>query len=461
MIAFRVMAFSRPKGKTIHSEARNIIANVIGGCEIEKATNELAIPLGRANDRAAHYCGVSLRTISNIRKELNGSESGILSTPGKERPRSSPLFISSLDSFDRQVIRNKILYFYSQEKIVPTIAKLLPVVKKDIDFPFGPDSLRKILYEMGFKFKKTVQKRSILIERPDIVNWRHKYLRAISRHRASGKSIFYLDETWVDSNLTFKKCWQAEGVHGILSNHSSSNRLIVVHIGSDDGFVPGAGLIFKSGTTSGDYHGQMNGTNFEKWVTQKVIPNLKPASVVVMDNAPYHGIQIDKPPTKYATKPTMIEWLSNRGIKCDSSMRKPELFDLIVAHTPSEKVFVIDELLKEKGRTVLRLPPYMCDLNPIELAWAQIKRYLRERNTTGDMSMKRLEQLTREAIESVSPSDWKGFIHHTVRLEEEFWKNDGIQEEAIDRIVISLGADFDDSDDDDGSSSEEELATPL
>jgi hypothetical protein len=32
--------------------------------------------------------------------------------------------------------------------------------------------------------------------------------------RSEGRQIFYLDERWVDSNLTFKKCWQSEDVKG-------------------------------------------------------------------------------------------------------------------------------------------------------------------------------------------------------------------------------------------------------
>ncbi|KAF6216686.1 hypothetical protein GE061_001032 [Apolygus lucorum] len=158
----------------------------------------------------------------------------------------------------------------------------------------------------------------------------------------------------------------------------------------------------------------------------------------------------------------MITWLLNRGIKCDTTMRKAELFNLVTAHAPAEKVFVIDEMLKNEGHKVLRLPPYMCDLNPIELAWAQMKRHSRERNTTGDMSMKRLQELTMEAMSSVTPSDWRGFVEHTIRLEEEYWTRDGIQEEAIDRIVISVGVDFEDSSSEDSDLSEDDaLAIEL
>jgi hypothetical protein len=43
-------------------------------------------------------------------------------------------------------------------------------------------------------------------------------------------------------------------------------------------------------------------------------PNLPLNSVVVMDNAPYHGRQEDKPPPKTAVKKYMIDWLRRRGV---------------------------------------------------------------------------------------------------------------------------------------------------
>ncbi|KAF8777600.1 hypothetical protein HNY73_014441 [Argiope bruennichi] len=108
-------------------------------------------------------------------------------------------------------------------------------------------------------------------------------------------------------------------------NVNSKNRLIIVHAGSSTGFIPGAQLIYKASTKTGDYHGQMNYENFEKWVLEKLIPNLRPKSVVCMDNAPYHTKVANPTPTKYSTKKEMTDWLINNGIECDMKMRKAEL----------------------------------------------------------------------------------------------------------------------------------------
>lgn len=46
---------------------------------------------------------------------------------------------------------------------------------------------------------------------------------------------------------------------------------------------------------------------------------------------------------------------------------------LPIKNTQKEPVYRTDELLKTSGHTVLRIPPYHPDLNPIELVWADIK----------------------------------------------------------------------------------------
>ena len=51
---------------------------------------------------------------------------------------------------------------------------------------------------------------------------------------------------------------------GIHVNVNSGNRLIMLHAGGIDGFIPNTFLIYKAGLAAGDDHGQMNLTNFEK-----------------------------------------------------------------------------------------------------------------------------------------------------------------------------------------------------
>ncbi|RZC32004.1 uncharacterized protein BDFB_008072, partial [Asbolus verrucosus] len=77
---------------------------------------------------------------------------------------------------------------------------------------------------------------------------------------------------------------------------SKDERFIIINVSGNQGFIPNCLQIFKMGTTSRDHHSEIKGTNYEKLLQEKLIPNLTPRSVVVADNVPYHNVQINKAP---------------------------------------------------------------------------------------------------------------------------------------------------------------------
>lgn len=92
----------------------------------------MLLPLPKAMDRAAVYAGVSYATVKTIRKEEkkrkeNDANRRLLS-PGKKR-RCIFRSVVCVDDFDICVIRNEIHNLFIQEKQVPTIPKLLPIIK--------------------------------------------------------------------------------------------------------------------------------------------------------------------------------------------------------------------------------------------------------------------------------------------------------------------------------------------
>ncbi|KAF8785317.1 uncharacterized protein LOC129958799 isoform X1 [Argiope bruennichi] len=425
-------------GNRIVSKERKIVRNVLRYFENECSQNQLNIQLCQPIKKAAEANGVSTRTVNRIKREVKNT--GDVKSPLKRR-RIGKLICSStsLDDFDFCVIRQTVSEFYARNE-VPSLRTLLPAVKEKINFPWKVKTLRHVLQKIGFKWKRSVDKRKIVMKRPDIVQWKYKYLRDIKKYRDSKRVIVYLDETWIDSNLSFGKCWQLNKI-GAVTKQTAGKRLIVVHAGNQDSFIEGASLIFQSGTAKGDYHGQMNYDSFSKWLQEKLLPNIPPHCVICMGNASYHTKVLNSVPSKYSTKKNLSEWLEERNIPFDVNMCKPDLYDLIVSHAPPSKMFCVDEILKANGHYVLRIPPYHCDLNGMGIH----KKILRNRNVNGELNITTLRDLTINGLLNVTKNEWKSFCDHAKKVEKKYWEIDNIVEQTIDEINFVVGDDSDDS----------------
>ena len=65
----------------------------------------------------------------------------------------------------------------------------------------------------------------------------------------------------------------------------------------------------------------------------------------------------------------------------DEEMIKVQLHKLIKIHKERFPAYVVDELAKQYGHTVVRTLPYHCEFNAEELIWAQIKSCVAQKNT--------------------------------------------------------------------------------
>jgi hypothetical protein len=73
------------------------------------------------------------------------------------------------------------------------------------------------------------------------------------------------------------------------------NRLIMLHVGGVVYFFLHAHLIFRAGLEAGEYHGQMNATNFEKRGAKKLTSSFPPQPLIFLHNSPYYSLQVDRP----------------------------------------------------------------------------------------------------------------------------------------------------------------------
>ncbi|PSN36436.1 hypothetical protein C0J52_16306, partial [Blattella germanica] len=69
--------------------------------------------------------------------------------------------------------------------------------------------------------------------------------------------------------------------------------------------------------------------------------NISGPRVIILDIAPYHSIQENKPLSKYAVKQEMMKWLENNNIPFSGKMKKEQLSELIQRFKPAKKIYII------------------------------------------------------------------------------------------------------------------------
>ncbi|CAH2108017.1 unnamed protein product [Euphydryas editha] len=293
-------------------------------------------------------------------------------------------FKDKIDEFTFSAIR-RIVHQFLYRNEPPTIAKILQVINDDPEMPkVSKDTLRKFLKHLNFKFVARSRK-STLIDRNDIITWRQRYLRSTCQFRREGRHIYYQDETWV------------------------------------------------------------NAVCFEEWFAG-VLPKLRSNSIVVMDNAPYHSRKLETAPKMSWKKAAIQDWLLNKTIHYKPDMVKATLLEL-VPHNESFNKYAVDEMAAQHGITVLRLPPYHCELNPIELIWAQVKGHVAQNNKA--FKLTDVRNLFEEGIKKITATEWSKCVSHVVKEEEKMSRLDMLIDNITDTFIINVTESDSDSDSDD------------
>lgn len=113
----------------------------------------------------------------------------------------------------------------------------------------------------------------------------------------------------------------------------------------------------------------------------------------------------------------MQKWLTENNVEYNEGFTKPQLYELIKRHKPAPE-YEIDNLLKNHGHTILRLPPYHCDLNPIEMISSSMKRHVADHNI--GKSDSEMPQLISNEFNAISAEEWQKHCRHVKKIENEY-----------------------------------------
>ncbi|XP_025407521.1 uncharacterized protein LOC112681484 [Sipha flava] len=182
--------------------------------------------------------------------------------------------------------------------------------------------------------------------------------------------------------------------------------------------------------------------------TNKLIELIRKKNrVIEMGNAPYHSMLEDNFPKSNARKADIQEWLNKKNIDFSPLETVAELRERVKVLIPTEKKYELDELALKMGHEVVRLPPYHCQYNPIEIIWAQVKGQVASKNTT--FKMADVEKLMHEAIDSVKKENWVNCVRHAERIQDEDYQKEKHREVILEPIILTIRPGDSSSDDDD------------
>ena len=163
--------------------------------------------------------------------------------------------------------------------------------------------------------------------------------------------LIFIDETWAKTNMTRLRGRAPRGqrlIEKVPHGHWKTTTLVAA--------------LDRQGMRCGmTVDAAVNGDVFVAFVKQVLVPTLTPGDIVVMDNLSAHKVQ---------------------GVR---------------------------QAIEAAGASVVYLPPYSPDLNPIELAFSKLKQSMR---SAGHRCVKDLWRDTQRLLDAISPTDATNFFRH-------------------------------------------------
>jgi transposase len=400
------VSLQQRKKRFLSKDAQDVVISVY---------NTLLNRMGKKNliKETSTFTSVPERTVKRIVSSLS---SGPRYLPRK-RVKDS---FKKIDNFTEEVVKRTVYDFYRKNEVATLTEIHQALLASEVGFPYSETTLWRLLRKLGFKYGK-LNERRIIMETSRLKKLREEFITNIRLKRSAGKSIVYLDETWFDTHDTLKKGYRDDSQNCATNTPCSrGKRLIILHAGTENGWIQGALLVSSKHlkNSSADYHEDMCSELFEKWFVEQLLPNIPANSVIVMDNASYHSRQEEKIPNTNSRKPDIVAFLRKRHISIPEKITVKKLLE-IVQSQKFEKKYFIDKITAEAGHEILRLPPYYCVLNPIELMWSYVKKQIRKTNITPTVGDSVIQNL-RTVVDMTNPTLWKNACEHVIKVENEF-----------------------------------------
>jgi hypothetical protein len=403
------------------------------------------------------------------------------SNRGRGNPFHS-LHISNTDAYgptlEAELFMHELVHKQKTDGVFVTSATIAAELRMQLGISVHRSTVRRWLRALGYRWR---HKRYVGGMKPQAKNVRIRqyimeYAAALAEEEAGRAIIVYVDESYIHSHHASKKGWFHPNNREVIGD-SDGKRLIILHAMTDRGLlaVPDevasnwlnesaltAELVFEEvledGQDDSDYHNTMTGAKFVAWLRNRLLPvfaQLYPGKkmILVLDNASYHKPRDESwiSNSKAQSKHELAHMLLDLGVAQLTTVGHsprtipshrftaalgaggPSKDDLIAAvqlwldEHPDHNRTVVEQLMDDAGHSLIYTPPFCPEVQPIELLWAKIKRYVADR-ATHNRSMTETREQTEEAFEKVSKMFCNSIVKHCHDWIDYFLSTDDAQD---------------------------------
>lgn len=293
-------------------------------------------------------------------------------------------------------------------------------------------SLISVLHSMGYvyDYANIIGQINDVYKQERIRAFMIQYNRALQLQSAGTHIIVYTDESYVHTaharSMTWFNPFDEEG-GDVVRPSTKGIRLVILHAMTMFGLLhvdvsacdnvdivmTSCELIYKVDVDAEDYHDNMNGNLYMKWLRNRLLPTFAARfpdkqMILVLDNARYHHVRDDDyiVPSKM-NKPDIVATFERLGIECITVERRDEstqsnahikfdrssftrhgganaptliemkafLTQYLIEHPQNQKT-AVQKLFYQHDHSLIYTPPYTPQVQPIELVWAYVKSYV-------------------------------------------------------------------------------------
>jgi DDE superfamily endonuclease len=365
-------------------------------------------------------------------------------------------------SFPAEVLMHDLVHKQTTDGVSITATTIAADLRAALGVNVHRRTVRRWLRALGYRWRS---KRYVGGMKPQAKNARIRqfvleYAAALAEEEKGDAVVVYMDESFIYAHHARRMGWFHQSSRDVIGD-DDGKRLIILHAMTDRGLlaVPDtiasnwlnepaltAELVFEEvledGQDDSDYHNTMTGAKFVAWLRNRLLPTfaeLHPGKkmYLVLDNASYHKARDETwiGSSKSMSKHELAHQLLDMGVasltttgdsrrvipshlfEATNGKGGPSKDDLAAAvqkwleEHPDHNRTVVEQLMSDAGHSLVYTPPFCPEVQPIELLWAQIKRYVADRSTH-KRSMTEAREQTEAAFEQVTKMFCNSVVKH-------------------------------------------------